>query len=92
MSWLRKGLANSGSCFVPARRAGPQVEKLSPFGTLIHARPPETTIDSLDTSSCLRLYTVIDVCDLADCGCRKKSFGGHDVIDRLTQSARRVST
>jgi hypothetical protein len=59
MSWLRKGLANSGSCFVPARRAGPQVEKLSPFGTLIHARPPETTIDSLDTSSCLRLVADI---------------------------------
>ncbi len=58
MSWLRKGLANSGSCFVPARRAGPQFEKLSPFGTLIHVRPPETTIDSLGTSSCLRLFCV----------------------------------
>jgi hypothetical protein len=24
-----------------------------------------------------RLYSVIDVCDLTDCVCRKKSFGGH---------------
>lgn len=64
-----------GSCFVPARRAGPQVEKLSPFGTLIHARPPETTIDSLDTSSCLRLYPVIDGSCLTDSSCHHQSFG-----------------